>query len=411
MQLDNSKKIVWFNGTLEQSGGGERLSLEVARCINEMGHKAYYVVYFYDKVATFEGRYDYINPVFLTDRLKKIKNPFLKIMFKVKRLFWLTKTLRQIQPDYILTSGTWDQAIEIYLSTRFSSLKYYTHVFGSMFAFTPEKETLKFASVFKENFEKVRQSSESYKSVIPATFKSGFFNELKAKIKFSAIRGSELIYVLSERNRWEIQQLYNRDAVVLKGAFPKKIFDYKPKINLKKKFSIQDKKVILSVGRLAENKRVDLAIKSFYELAKKRNDVDLVIGGTGPEDAKLKKLVQELCLNDRVHFIGYVDENVLWDYFAGCDVFLHLDLADFDIAPLEALAMGANVIWTEEMDLAELTSKLNTIWSVKPNVAAIAHALEKALAQSRSDVNQTVLKDFTWESYTTKMVESMIRER
>lgn len=408
-----NKKIVWFNTSLEQSGGGERLSLEVIRSCKSLGHYAYYLTYSYDEKKTFDGKYDFLNPICRGEQnLLLSSGP--KIWNRIKRIFWLRSQIRKIDPQLVVTSGTWGHVIDVFFATLFSKYIYVTHVFGSLFAFTPEKESTKYGSVFKRNFLEVYLSIPSYSDVSPETppptnFSVRLKRELSALLKYVSVRKSSKIFVLSERNRWETEKLYGKNSIVLQGAFPLRIFDFKSKVNLKRKLNIDDKAVILSVGRLAANKRVDLAIRSFYILQQKRSDCMLVIGGIGPERDLLEKLVNRLNITEKVIFIGFVEEDYLWDYYDSCDLFLHLDLADFDIAPLEALAIGAKVVWSNEMDIPNLENTMRGLWSVSSDPCVIAETMEEALNISLSTEEMSTrrlsLKSFSWESYTKKMIE------
>ena len=408
------KALVWFNGTLEQSGGGERLSLEVVRCLKEQGYDANYVVYSYDCEATFGGKYDFLHPVSMGWKPGNASGALNRITKHIHRLIWLRKTIMSLNPDCVITSGTWNQVMELYLAMLFTGIPFVTHVFGSMFAFGPDKESIKFGRVFRKNFMQVRNSMKSYQEVVPERMPAKgllatFSLNLRAYVKYHAIRTSKALFVLSERNRWENQMLYGQDSFVLQGAFPARIFEYRSRRSLKQDLGLANNKVILSIGRLAANKRVDLAILSFAEILSKKPETHFVIGGTGPEGEKLKCLADELGVGNKVSFIGYVPEAILWDYLADCDVFLHLDLADFDIAPLEALAMGANVVWSEEMDLPDLTRQLTCLWPVKPESKAIAEAVKQAIDAGKGamlqDARRRVLQAYSWESYTTRMTQ------
>lgn len=409
-------RFVWFNGTLEQSGGGERLSLEVVRCLKEQGHDARYVVYSYDSKATFDSQYDYLAPISMGEDIHQAKTAITKILARVRRLLWLRKTIHQCKPDCVITSGTWNQVVDLYLATLGTNIPYITHVFGSMFAFTPDKESLKFGKVFQKNFLQVRNSMKSYQEVVPEkappmSLLGRMLLNYRAYIKYRSVRASKALFVLSERNRWENQMLYGRDSIVLQGAFPSRIFDYRPNRSLRDDLGLSNEKVILSIGRLAANKRVDLAIRAFAEISRQKADVRLVIGGTGPEGERLKALTQELGLTDKVRFIGYVPESILWDYLAGCDTFLHLDLADFDITPLEALAMGANVVWGDEMDLPDLTRQLTCLWPVAPEPSVIAQTTIKSLEAGNRIMDRSarrqILEPYNWESYTARMTHAI----
>jgi glycosyltransferase involved in cell wall biosynthesis len=407
------KTFVWFNATLEQSGGGERLSLETVRSLRELGFCANYITYYYDSKATFDHMYDHLHPITLGGRPASSGGKLIGIFRRLKRLAWLRREIRKLNPDYVIVSGTWGHVVDVYLATLFSDVKYVTHIFGSMFAFPPEKEALKYGSIFRNGFNEVRLSVKSYQDVVPpsapkASILTIAYREINSYIKYCAVRASRVLFVLSERNRWETQKLYCKDSIVLQGAFPARIFDYTPHRSLKQDLGLTDNQVILSVGRLAANKRVDLAIRSFAEIIQEKPDVHLVIGGTGPEGESLKSLAKELGVIDRVQFIGYVPEAILWDYLADCDVFLHLDLADFDIAPLEALAMGANVVWGHEMDLPDLSRQLTCLWSVTPEPAAIADATIRAIDIGKGampfQARRKILEAYSWESYAKRMV-------
>ncbi len=409
------RKIVWFNVSLEQSGGGERLSLEVVRSCRDLGHEAYYLTYSYDVEKTFDGKYNFLSPISRGEHnLLSSRGP--RVANRVGRILWLRDEITKIDPDLVLTSGTWGHVVDVFLATMLTKYTYVTHVFGSLFAFGPDKETTKYGSIFRKNFLEIYQSVPAYKDVVPLSPPSSRLltrlkRELSALFKYWAVRKSSKIFVLSERNRWETDKLYRTNSIVLQGAFPLRIFDYKSGINLKSKLSIINKKLILSVGRLAANKRIDLAIQSFHTLQKSRPDCILVIGGSGPEKESLEKLVKCLKLTEKVIFIGYVDEDILWDYYNSCDLFLHLDLADFDIAPLEALAIGAKVVWSNEMDIPNLENKIKGLWSVSSDPNTISEAMNEALnftlTNEEISDRRSILKNFSWEFYTNKMIEAV----
>jgi len=65
---------------------------------------------------------------------------------------------------------------------------------------------------------------------------------------------------------------------------------------------------LVTVSRLAPNKRVDHAIKALKILLEKNVDARLTIVGTGETEAALKKIVDELGVGGRVEFNGQLDE-------------------------------------------------------------------------------------------------------
>ncbi len=72
---------------------------------------------------------------------------------------------------------------------------------------------------------------------------------------------------------------------------------------------------ILSVGRLESLKRIDLLIKSLIYTDK---SIRCIIAGTGGLKSYLQELTKELKLNDRVEFVGFVDDEKLIELYAKC---------------------------------------------------------------------------------------------
>jgi glycosyltransferase involved in cell wall biosynthesis len=409
------KRVVWFGTRLVQSGGGERLSLEVVRALKDQGYEVKYVVYNYDSEKTFEGRYDFLDILRLEEgcERRKFSSPISRRIWLWRRRLWLRSKIKLLKPDIVITTGTWGQVVELYLAIFGLPIKYGVHVFGSLFAFGPDIEQLKYAYIFRGCFSKIRQSVASYIKLIPETRpKMGLWQqfslEIYALIKRAAIRRAKVVWTLSKRNAWETELLYGRPVRVIKGAFPESIFDFSPRYSLRRDYGLQNRKLVLSICRLVPNKRVDLCLEAFIELARSRTDIDLVIGGTGPEEAILRAIVQSADLENRVHFIGYVPEERLLDYYADSNVVVHLDLADFDIAPLEALAVGARIIWPEEMDLPEITNGSSLVYKVPPHPRVISKMMEIAIDGERDQLKikeeLVTLKKFTWEEFSKKMI-------
>ena len=203
----------------------------------------------------------------------------------------------------------------------------------------------------------------------------------------------------------EVNELYHREAVVLKGAFTVAILNYKPKQNIKEKLGLEDKRVVLSVCRLISRKRVDLAIKAFHKISGKYSNLSLAIGGTGPETGNLKNLARELGIEDRVKFIGFVPDDDLWDYYAACDVFISLDWADFGISAYEALALQKKIVWSTEIETDDYLSQNRHIFAANPTVEDTAAAMEKALITEVTE--EFDMSPYTWQKYSEQVAEQL----
>lgn len=408
------KKIVWYSSGLIQSGGGERLILEGVKYFEKVGIETHLLVYNFDEKATFEGTY---KPNIHILEKNREKNDFfpVKLFMSLKRLLILRKQIRSINPDIIISQGQWGDSVHLYIATLFTPFPHAVHIFGSVFSFSDEFS--KYALVFRRHFNEIRQSVVGYKEVVPTRLpKLGLVRrrelELSAILKYLSVKKAKRIFVLSNQNKWEVKKLYGKDAIVLKGALPPHIFDYKPKENIKQKLGLMDKKMILNINRLVPKKRVDLCIKAFEKIANKIENAILVIGGIGPDEKRLRDLVKGLNLEGKVKFVGYVKEKELWDYYACCDVFVQLDIADFNIAPYEALALGCKVIWSTEMEIDENLKRNRFIFSADPEVKGVAEVIEKALTTdlgSMDPIEKQILSRYSWDNYFGEILRELER--
>jgi glycosyltransferase involved in cell wall biosynthesis len=77
--------------------------------------------------------------------------------------------------------------------------------------------------------------------------------------------------------------------------------------HLRQELGFSDNTVIFSqIGALQKYKNVDLVIKAFYQVHQTYKNTGLVIIGQGPELENLKRLMQELGLQNNVKLLGYV---------------------------------------------------------------------------------------------------------
>jgi rhamnosyl/mannosyltransferase len=105
--------------------------------------------------------------------------------------------------------------------------------------------------------------------------------------------------------------------------------------------------LLLFVGRLRYYKGLHFLLAALPLL---RRPAHLLLVGIGPEEQRLRALVQALGLDDRVHFLGEVSDAELPAVYRAADVFVlpsHLRAEAFGIVQLEAQAAGLPVVCTE----------------------------------------------------------------
>lgn len=129
----------------------------------------------------------------------------------------------------------------------------------------------------------------------------------------------------------------------------------------RKKHSINEKHMILFLGRLHERKGIDFLIKSFAELLTEINNVVLVLAGSndGYLD-KAKSLVDELNLKDHVKFTGFISTVEKLEAYLDADVLVYPSTLEiFGLVPFEAIMCGNPVIVTDDCGCGEFIKKAN----------------------------------------------------
>ena len=88
-----------------------------------------------------------------------------------------------------------------------------------------------------------------------------------------------------------------------------------------RRYNLEGKKILVTVGRLVERKGHDLVLKAM-SLLKKYHGLHYCIVGTGPYHERLVELAEELGVADRVTFFGRINESDLPDCYRLSDIFV-----------------------------------------------------------------------------------------
>ena len=205
--------------------------------------------------------------------------------------------IRRVMGDYdIFVGGSWDTPTDV-----IETLLYYLMVKLKRKPFilwredwdwnvnTPKRKLAKFiASIISRGADAI---------LVPGTKHREFFTGLGA--------ASEKIFIMPNVSNLE--------------------YKYEDKINRDKiaaELGIENKKVILFVGRLIKLKGVHYLIHAFARLHEQMDDAVLVVVGEGECLKQLKNLATDLNVEDQVFFQGNVDNQMLGAYYLLSNVFV-----------------------------------------------------------------------------------------
>lgn len=145
------------------------------------------------------------------------------------------------------------------------------------------------------------------------------------------------------------------DAIAISSGISLKEFNPKgDTAAIKKKYAIPDKPVLLYVGRLDPEKRIEDILQA-VAVAIKQIDFCFVIVGKGTKKAALEQLAGQLRITNNVIFTGFVpDEDLPYFYKLGRS-FIIASIAELlSLATLQAMASGLPVIAVNAGALGEL---------------------------------------------------------
>jgi glycosyltransferase involved in cell wall biosynthesis len=166
--------------------------------------------------------------------------------------------------------------------------------------------------------------------------------------------------------------------------------------------------IIICVGRLVKQKNFDLVIKAFNCLKETFKDLELWIVGDGKEKDNLKRLIDELNLNDKVKLLGFrTDIPEMLE--KACIFLLPSDYEGLPVSHLEAMHMGLPAIISKFVPSREIASECSLI--CETNSVDIAEKIsmllsDKNLYSSLSNKAKEIAKNFTIEQYVKKLLSA-----
>ncbi|MHC4122828.1 MAG: glycosyltransferase [Planctomycetota bacterium] len=160
---------------------------------------------------------------------------------------------------------------------------------------------------------------------------------------------------------------YSTNKLIKLGCDERKISPHHIGIDLQK-FEYQYRSIhnneclrILTIGRLTEKKGHEYSIRALAEVAKKHRNIQYLIAGQGPLRSELESLVEKLGIQDKVEFLGALEQEEAVVFYRKAHIFILPSISakdgDKEGTPtvlIEAQAMGLPVISTNHSGIPEI---------------------------------------------------------
>jgi len=154
---------------------------------------------------------------------------------------------------------------------------------------------------------------------------------------------------------------------------------------LVKKYSIENKKVVMFVGKFQKWENLGELVEVYSKVIKKVPDSVLFLVGDGPGMNEVKKSIHSNKLEQNVILTGFVDFKQVSKYYSLADVFVMVrpntkSLNETTpIKPLEAMAMGKVVVSTDLNSMREFIDDGKTGFLVPHSREVIANKIVDVL--------------------------------
>ncbi|MDP2586551.1 MAG: glycosyltransferase family 4 protein [Candidatus Komeilibacteria bacterium] len=185
---------------------------------------------------------------------------------------------------------------------------------------------------------------------------------------------------------------------------------------LKRELGLEDKKVLLTVGRLVNRKGQQKVIQAMPALVKKFPEMVYLVIGDGPEGEKLKAQSLKLGLKNKVIFLANISDEELPAYYQLADLFvmpaenLAGDVEGFGIVYLEAAMFGLPSVAGKSGGVMEAVIDGQTGLLVDPNnqddlAEKISFLLSDKELRQQFSVNGRIRveRDFIWNKQAAKL--------
>lgn len=254
-------------------------------------------------------------------------------------------------------------------------------------------------------------------------------NKLYQLIIPKCVRHLDKVICISQATKKECikRAILNENIIVIPNGIKDEFYNIdeskeKLKNTLSKKINInlENKKIILSVGRLVERKGIHCFIERVVpKIVEQRRNIVYLIVGDGIYRDKIKKIINENNLEDSVIMLGEVDYEMLKLLYNSSDIFVMPnipvkgDMEGFGIVAMEATSSGIPVVASDLEGIKDaIRNGKNGILIEYGDLQGFISAIIKLLQEDNErkkfgeKAREYSLKNYEWE----KIANNHLRE-
>ena len=232
-----------------------------------------------------------------------------------------------------------------------------------------------------------------------------YINDTEWMLTYEA---SEVI-VNSNYMKNELQRLfrlpYEKINVIPNGINLSNFIGIERDYDFRRQYAMDNEKIILYVGRLVYEKGIQHLIAAMPKVLSNYHDAKLIIAGRGGMMDELRQEANNLGLNDKIYFTGYLDSKQVQKMYKCADVAVFPSTYEpFGIVALEAMLAGVPTVVSDVGGLDEIvTHGVDGMKAYAGNANSIADSITALLYDHQLATNvakkakQKVKEQFNWE--------------
>jgi glycosyltransferase involved in cell wall biosynthesis len=262
--------------------------------------------------------------------------------------------------------------------------------------------------------------------VLISTIHGWIANDVKGRIyrladKF-ALRGFDAVICVSQTTRSLVPRWWLSDSRthVLPNALVTGVYGAETLSLARRAPDVSRGAVLLNVGRLSPEKGQDLLLRAVAELSAGYPGLRLRFAGIGPGESDLRALARTLQIEDRVEFLGYVND--MPRLYRDIDVVVQSSLTEgMPNVILEAAFLRVPIVATRVGGTAEVIEHARSGWLIKPgSVAELVGGIRRFLEQPQEFVgmgraaHDRIRASFSFDARTQRLMaiyESVVGSR
>jgi L-malate glycosyltransferase len=178
-------------------------------------------------------------------------------------------------------------------------------------------------------------------------------NPLYKKLQKFSLKNADFVTVNSEATRKELMQRFPDYSKKIRVVPMGVNIDTFKKRNIKKPKKYSKNRILLTVGRLSDQKGLQYLLAAMDQIKSYDPKVKLLVIGEGPYEKELLKIVRSRNLRGNVEFLGSKSALEISKYYNYADIFILPSLSNrtgteaLGLSLLEAMASGCAVIGTD----------------------------------------------------------------